>query len=114
MKKLIALIAAALSMGVLSPVEARAGHQNYYVSHHSRGLRVSPQIFLGRGGPVIALSFGGSRGGSYCGRDYGYGGQSYGYGGQSYGYSGQSYGYRGQSYGYRGHGHKRHRHGHRH
>ena len=93
MKKLIALIAAALSMGVLSPVEARAGHQNYYVSHHSRGLRVSPQIFLGRGGPVIALSFGGSRGGSYCGRDYGY---------------------RGQRNVFRGHGHKRHRHGHRH
>ena len=109
MKKLIALIAAALSMGVLSPVAAQAGHRSHYSSNAIR-----PQIFLGRGGPVISLSFGGSRGGSYCGRDYGYRGQSYGYGGQNYGYRGQSYGYRGHSYVSRGHGHKRHRHGHRH
>ena len=96
MKKLIALIAAALTMGVLSPVEARAGHRSCYRSDHSRGPANRPQIYFERGGPVVALSFGGS----HYGRDHGN--------------RGHSYGNRGHSYVSRGHGHKRHRHGHRH
>lgn len=108
MKKIIALIAAALTFGVAAPSQVQAGHRDYGHGCHSGGAVVHSLIHLaahsGGYGYYHRPSYGYSS--SYAPQYVHYGCRSRGYSYpryRSYGY--RNYGYR--SYGYRSSGYRR-------
>lgn len=93
MKTILALMAAVLTFGLLSPAEAQAGHRRYYSGHCNSGaLVVQNLLYLAARGQYCGPSYGSYYGDYYPRASYGY----YSYPRASYGYYSSprvSYGY---------------------